>query len=390
MFKYLIGIGVLVLAGGLAASNTAFAQTQRNVYIEAVVPSGMEAEQQEEMEYRLESLFALYLKLNFSCVTVLTRSVFRNDLRNDFEQASSGSGSTGSEQFGRLCKYDYLLKIHWNSFESGASHVAAQVFSLKPAKVVGEASLLGRGMDVAAVAKEVAGKLVEDLSANEFCPFKGTLTIDQTDKQEVTEKVETPVVMYDPVRKQMCTGTSTSTFTRTEEMKTHWEIQRVGKGASVAGLQSELTEFTEEKEENDCYTCASGRVGGRIWNRTTIKRFAADSVSAQSPVAEGNTNDARIEIQFQDDSTYVLLVKATSEFEKNCTITIRETAKGTCDSKDERQTMETSNSLFLKSKLGPFKGTNKDTELSGSGTVQLPVTTEGEHSELVYSFRFSR
>ncbi|HRZ49691.1 MAG TPA: hypothetical protein P5338_09890, partial [Bacteroidales bacterium] len=229
-----------------------------------------------------------------------------------------------------------------------------------------------------------------DLSANEFCPFTGTLFLDQTDIQHFNDTTKTPVFVYDPNRKQMCEGFSINTYEKSGTQKTKWEINRIGRGAAIADLQSEMDELIEEHEENDCYTCKSGRIGGRIWTRTTSQRFVASRVSEESKSAEDQTNDARIEIRFQDDSTYLLIIKATSVFEKNTDVSIQETATGTCDGINTRQTFQTANTIFLNATLGPFKGTSSDTQLSGSGTVELPSNQDGGESELVYRFSFRR
>lgn len=362
----------------------------RTVYIEALVPSNLDATAREEMEYRVESTFALNLKMSFQCIEVLTRSTFRKDLHNEIVEAVNEDREVDQNILKNICNYDDLLKITVVQLGPDKIIISAVMIQRKPLEAIADAQLLARNTDMYQITNKVAQKMVDALSLREYCPYTGTLSLDHTTVLKTSEKQTTPITLYDQVQKQPCIGTEVRIHSVNMQQETRWEIQRLSSGPAYAKLRSEITEIIEEQEETDCYPCSSGRVGGRSHQVTTIKRFFTDHVSEESSGPAAQHNDARIEIRFLEDSTYLVIVKATSVFDKNTTITTRAVATGTCDPMNETETIETANTVFINITLGPFKGTLIDGTLSATGTIDLPSEQEGEMSELKYNFRFTR
>lgn len=362
----------------------------KSIYIKVSIDMNMDEDSKNNLKWRLEKMFEAKLRDAFSCIEVLTEDAFSREIQALRQEALNGESGSLSSLSNRLCNYNFLLAVNISQTSTGLTSTSANLNQLRPVRNYGSKFLSGKNSDPYNLSVTLANQLIDEASENELCPYTGTLTAIHKSERKYHEENSSEVTNFDPMTLDYCTGTQVTALDIQSSYEARWELLRQERGAALGQLNCELQELLEESDENNCYTCSSGRFGGRTWNRTTLTNFSTSKISSQSESDQNDINDTRINIKFYDNDTYMIFIKSTSTYASNCTLTIQEMAKGSCDSVNDKETKHTSKSVWIDQKLGPFQGGPTDKTLSGKGQIQLIPSVEGETSTLEFEFSFSR
>lgn len=231
--------------------------------------------------------------------------------------------------------------------------------------------------------KEVSQKLLNSLKKYEICPFKGEINVKITSTKKDTQKEEYPVY---------CNGIDgyyLKTVTIDNYSENDWTIKKVGRETANGTVHFNLSEELTIDEINPCYDCSPTKQGQRTYYEKTTT-YADIQKSSMNDDGSGIILDsARVILNFLDDGTYTIRIKATSkQGEKK---TIKEIkAQGVCKNLNEPP-KKTTNKIDegLYELLGPFTGTAEDKILSQKNTI-TKTTDSGEEQTITYEFNLTR
>jgi len=232
--------------------------------------------------------------------------------------------------------------------------------------------------------KEVAQKILDGLKKYEICPFKGEINVKITSTKKDTQKEEYPVY---------CNGIDgyyKKTVTIDDYSENDWTIKKVGRETANGTVQFNLSEELTIDEVNPCYECSPTKQGQRTYYEKTTTYADIQKSSMGGDGSEIIVDSARVILNFLDDGTYTVRIKATSkQGEKK---TIKEvTAQGVCDSSNEPP-KKTTNKIDegLYELLGPFTGTAEDKVLTHKDTINRTDPVSGEEETITYEFNLTR
>jgi hypothetical protein len=232
-------------------------------------------------------------------------------------------------------------------------------------------------------ADKLAKDFVKGMAYFEICRYHGpvNVTVHTTLKDEHKEEHGVYCNHSDQVYKK------TSSITKTVD--TAWKLNKTGKANTVGEVDHKVFEEMREDEEDGCHKCASGREGGRIYNRTETVNATVHGLSQGSSTPGETIKDARIEIIFKQDGTYFLHIKAaTDKGEINTRIV--EKAEGTCDMVNKSEAHPRELDVPLENIWGPFKGTPLDKILKDQKEEKEPKNAAGEEKVTKLDFELSR
>jgi hypothetical protein len=141
-----------------------------------------------------------------------------------------------------------------------------------------------------------------------------------------------------------------------------WKLKKNGLHSAEGTVDFDGTEQVVTTDEDACHTCASGRQGGRIAEKTTTIRTTIKGISTTSKEIASDLDDARVEIRFKEDSTYLVHVKAASS--KGTVVSkIVDKIEGTCDTRGQNESHTNRRDVPFEDVLGPFPGGPLDKKL---------------------------
>jgi hypothetical protein len=223
-------------------------------------------------------------------------------------------------------------------------------------------------------------KLVEVLKKQEICPYTGPLniTVDSKREEESTSLSLAP-----------CGGGSvTTTATIISSSNINWELNKIEKRRTSGTVTYDLTEDYKTVTDYSCFKCRGGIEGALKITDTRNSKVKVSGLSNKSMLKGRKIDDARVQIVFKDDGTYLILVKATSQ-KGTLVQTSERKAEGACQS--ENKPLDTQNKSIdvpLKGVFGPYKGTAMDKVLYQKETKDV---SEGkEKSTVTIEFSLTR
>jgi hypothetical protein len=232
---------------------------------------------------------------------------------------------------------------------------------------------------------DVAHKLVESLKQIEICSFKGPINI--TIKTERSDKKTSSHTVY--CNKNDGLYKLDESINKTSDA--NWKLTKTGRNFTGGTVNYNLLEDSHTEEQNDCYTCSSGRQGPRISTENKHKTIKIEGLSNESVYENQKIDDARTEIKFNEDGTYTLKVKATSKKGES-----RERneikAEGTCDIKNDppEQINKMVDVPLPEITFGPYPGNSLDKALVNSGTYSTVDPLTKERTTITFDFNLKR
>lgn len=176
--------------------------------------------------------------------------------------------------------------------------------------------------------KDVSKKILDGLKKYEICPFKGDLNI-----KIVSSKKDTQTEEY-PVYCNSIDGYYKKTVTIDNYSENDWKITKVGRQTANGTVQFNLSEEITIDEINPCYECSPTKQGNRTYYEKTTT-YADIKRSSMGDEGSGIIVDsARVILNFLDDGTYTIRIKAVST--QGEMKSIKEVkAQGVCDNSKE-------------------------------------------------------
>lgn len=178
--------------------------------------------------------------------------------------------------------------------------------------------------EITAACKDVADKMIEALKKYEICPFKGPVTLTKTSTLDSVNTLQYNVYCNE-MDQQYIKKTETHNSSYSE-----WKLERKGIPRTDGTMTFHATEESEVNEQDGCHQCKSGRSGGRIFTEKRSMEVRGSGISQTSFYNGKAQYDTRIDLEFLEDGTYIMIVKATS-LPVTGTDNVTTHAEGTCD-----------------------------------------------------------
>jgi len=332
----------------------------------------------------LQEHLAIKLSEVYKCASITTKFEVVSTLKNLRE--ASYLGANIDERLSDVAKStvsDYLVAI--NAKVTGQTAIV-RVLCMDPktVKTLANAfiSLPYNNMEVSTYEK-ISNDIINGLKTYEICPFKGEITVKVigTKKDKQTEEYSVYCNGVD--------GMYHKTTTIDNYSESDWTVRKVGKETASGSVQFNLSQELTIDEINPCYECNPTKQGQRTYYEKTTTYADIQKSSTSGDDLGIILDSARVILNFLDDGTYTVRIKATSkQGEKK---TIREVkAMGVCDNSNESP-KKTINKIDegLYELLGPFTGTAQDKVLSQKNTI-TKTTESGEEQTIAYEFNLTR
>jgi hypothetical protein len=219
--------------------------------------------------------------------------------------------------------------------------------------------------------EEVANQIIDKLKKLEICPFKGPITI--TNNSSFDTIMEYQYDVY-------CNETDQQFHKKTEihnNTFSEWELSRKGNERANGDMNFRTNEKTTIIEEDGCYTCSSGRKGGRTLTEEHSLKHSGNGISHESQWNGLPQEDTRVELQFLDDGTYLVIAKGTSLPANGNEIVIKR-SEGTCDAENTNNDKPRIVRIPLMAIFGPYPGKPTDKVLQQKDEIKSmdPISKE--------------
>jgi hypothetical protein len=325
----------------------------------------------------------------YPCVVVTTKADVIDMLGHEKQKQLLGS-STGDNELHNALGCDFLITLEIGILIGDKFSVTAVLIPqrTKPNIPTIRASAYSDYNEnsfpqIEANLKEVSQKLLNGLKKYEICPFKGDINVKIVTTQKDTQQEEHQVYC------NTIYGYYKKTVTIDNYSENDWTIKKVGRETANGTVQFNLSEELTIDEINPCYECSPTKQGQRTYYEKTTTYADIPKSSTGSDGSGIILDSARVILNFLDDGTYTVRIKAASK--QGNKKTIKEvTAQGVCDNSNEPP-KKTTNKIDegLYELLGPFTGTAQDKVLSQKDTI-TKTTDSGEEQTITYEFNLTR
>lgn len=230
------------------------------------------------------------------------------------------------------------------------------------------------------VVDKLADKFFDQLLKYEICPYKGRIKVQVTTDLNVDVRREYPVYCNDEDRLYKMH------YKEKKHSEHFWTFEKETKVWARSFIDYSVSEESEREIEDGCYSCPQGKTR-RYYRETTSKTGKIDEVSQESELYGKKADDARVEIIFNDDGTYMINIDATSK-ESEISETRYRNAESWCDNENEPpETIKNKVDIPLTYVFGPYKGTARDESLTAHPDpviVTDPVSGEKRTYEISF------
>ena len=230
--------------------------------------------------------------------------------------------------------------------------------------------------------EEVANQIIDKLKKQEICPFKGPITITNSSAFDTVKEYQYDVYCNE-MDQQFHKKTEIHNYTYSE-----WVLSRKGNERANGDMNFRTNEKTTIIEEDGCYTCNSGRKGGRTLTEEHSLKHSGGGISHESQWNGLPQEDTRVELQFLDDGTYLVIAKGTSQPANGSEIVIKHT-EGTCDPENINNTVPRIVRIPLMAIFGPYPGKPTDKVLQQKDEIQSidPISRERHTYTIEFSLK---
>ncbi len=206
------------------------------------------------------------LKKSYPCAELLSEEDVKDLLYYEHQHAHLGTSTANAlENIGEAMGSDYLIRV--KVFATDNNMIFYDIWCVNSRTAKGMAHASGSGADggpAIQTARTVGKELIEGLKEYEICPFKGPITVEIS--SELTEKKIDTYPVY-------CNGGDglyrKESVTEKNSQKL-WKLEKTDKRITGGSVSYNNREEISVEEQNDCYTCASGRQGPRMYTEKTV------------------------------------------------------------------------------------------------------------------------
>ena len=321
------------------------------------------------------------MKKDFPCIVITTDKDIAALLGHERNRQLLGSGNEGAmASIGDALDCDYLIILNLSTM--GAQFVVSAMIipykgkDIQPIAIAMDKSAYSEnaGHEMLKACDNVVAKLMKGLKKMEICPFRGPVRVTLTSHKKKETVEEYPVFCNNQDE------TYKKTEFRYEDATTEIDVRKLEKEYASGYMKFSEKDSSGTLEENGCYKCPSGRMGGRSSTQTFIINQLVKDFSNESSKDGKYISDVRITLIFNDDSTYMVSVKGASKRTGKYIQRVEEKAEGTCDLKNKAPQVYKSDSVAVPCRFlfGPFKGapSQKGLKETQDKTTSDPVSED--------------
>jgi len=325
----------------------------------------------------------------YPCATLISNNSVHYLLYLERERAllESDHSDENFKAIGSAYGCDYLVKLEITFLGNDAvlnaicCHMRTDKVLVRIVKQCQNYNTKGGSLDLI---EKMAAKMVRDLKTREICSFTGNVDISFKSVLDTTENEE-----YE----KYCNGGESKYLKITKHhvsSEKTWALEKLSYFRTTGTVKEYTLDEQTVTEEDGCYQCPSGRMGGRTYTEKTTTRMNYEGLSRESMENGVHVDDSRIELRFYTDSTYTLTVAATSK--PGTYIETHEThAEGTCDNintppETKTKTLEAAAPIIL----GPYKGCALDPFLKQKETIHKTDPETGAEVTIEVHFYLAR
>lgn len=336
-----------------------------------------------------EKIMSKALKVEFPCAEVSSSNDIRRKLGEMRDMELQGKDIPAElNNVGKDLPHDYWVYLGVHDYIEGKVQLEARCYKCKRNDCIADAGSMVVANNEAAVTdacNKLSKQLIDLLNQKEVCPFKGPVSITVNSIKDSTELVEYGVYCNESdqqYRKE--TVIKNNTFS-------DWKLQRKGISWAEGTMTFTTNQSTKITEENGCYTCKTGREGGRSYTNEISYSVEGSGISHESNYKGKPQEDTRIELDFFADGAfkYYILAKGTSLPASGQERHIEE-AQGTCDNVP-RTTKSSPREIRIPLWIvfGPYPGKISDDVLQHKES-QVITNLNGEKSTVTIDFSLTR
>jgi len=381
---------VLILFFCLLQSFVANASGMKiNFFIKTEISDDKDADGKSEAELFADVLKGKLQELiqtEFPCVQFCTQESLVAVLENERARQLLGGEDDNRLDLNECLNVDYLLVLQLGTLAGKRTY---SIKVLDPHLAIGLVNVFETsptGEDGLDAIPGIAKKVMNQLKKYEICPYKGPVKI-----SVISHKQHDSIEQY-----AVYCNNQDETFKKTTSLNvdasTELEVQKIGKEYSSGYMKFSEKDSTVLLEENGCYKCPSGRMGGRSSTEIFVTDKLVKDFSNESSKDGAYINDVRIKLIFNEDSTYLISLKGASKRKGKGVETVYQMAEGTCDNKNSPPDVYKNDSVSVPVRFtfGPFKGatSQKSFHETQDKTTTNPVT--GEETTIHFEFTLKR
>jgi len=230
----------------------------------------------------------------------------------------------------------------------------------------------------------LADKFFDQLLKYEICPYKGRIKVQVTTDLDVDVSKEYPVYCNNEDRLYKMH------YKEKKHSEHFWTFEKETKVWARSFIYYSVSEESEREIEDGCYSCPQGKTR-RYYHETVSKSGTINEVSKESELYGKKVDDARVEITFNDDGTYIISINATSK-QSEIMETRYHSAESWCDTGSKPpETIINKTDIPLTYTFGPYKGTARDDLLTAHpDPVIVTDPVSGEKRTYEISFELLR
>jgi len=290
----------------------------------------------------------------FPCATYTSFANIVAVLDNERAKQLLGAGDEGTlQELAGSMGAQYLVSLKMTQLGQTVWMNAVCMQMASPKMLVNVMSSAPINEEAFDAVKELAGKFFDALLKYEICPYKGRIKVDVTTEMNVDENKEYPVYCNEQDRAYKLH------YKENKHSEHFWTFEKEYKVWARSFIDYTISEESEKEIEDGCYSCPQGKTR-RLYRETISKSGKIDEVSQESELYGKKVDDARVEITFNDDGTYVIKITATSK-ESDITVTRYKYAESWCDTDNKPpETIKNKVDIPLIYIFGPYPGTARD------------------------------
>lgn len=355
----------------------------------------------EGVRLHLQGMLMQTIKQAFPCVSMLSRDdahtmldFVRQRERLGYSGLNPGAQENDLGGLGGAAQARFFILAHVN----GAGKTAEMTVNFydrrfKKNNISLRRTATGPGDAAFGPIQEMVEELVRKMAYLEICPYTGPVTITVNSSRKKDEVSEYAV---------SCNALDGMFKRRQQEdfnVVQQWRLHRSGNPDVSGEMTATIHDVREDREENSCYSCASGRKGGRTHIKTTTIKAEVNGLSNRSRVpGEQENHDATVRLSFARNGSYTISVNGSSQA-ANYRGKIQETTEGTCDlvnttvelkENDVLPLIQYNRSLPLTVPKTTFPGTPFDKRLTGKQEIPLHDPLTGEDATITLEFDLHR
>lgn len=324
------------------------------------------------------TIFSKKLRTTFPCATDMDEGSIRGMLGNERNRQMLGGSGNDLENISEALNVDYLVAIELGTMIGNkfVISVVCMPYRTKDKFPVARASAYCPFSETATdemqkKVEEAASSMIEKLKKLEICPFKGPITITNNSTLDTIKEYQ-----YDVY----CNGMDQKVRRKTEihnHTYSKWELSRKGNERANGVMEFTTSEKSTVFDEDGCYKCSSGQQGRRTINEEHSLEHSGGGISHESQWNGMPQEDTRVELEFLDNGTYLVIAKGTSEPAKGNESMITH-EEGVCGNNDENLNIPRAVRIPLMAIFGPYPGKPTDKVLQKKDTIKTrdPVTKE--------------